>query len=226
MTETLEPLGALNLERTKTQVPRYIPVHPTLARILAEWKLAGWERAYDRAPNPEDLIVPTRNLTERPSPDAQHALLLDLAALNIRPRRGHDLRRTFITLAQVDGARRDLLETITHGPRGDIINVYTTFPWPALCAEVQKLNVSVREGQVLDGDFRGLATSQRNRRNRWKKTATPGGQSRSDTRHAEVSGITWASNVVHAQVPCRVRVRAGTGFRWKVHTRVRDHARP
>ena len=26
--------------------------------------------------------------------------------------RGHDLRRTFITLAQVDGARRDLLETV------------------------------------------------------------------------------------------------------------------
>jgi integrase len=177
--QTLEPLGALNLERTKTLVPRYIPVHPTLARILAEWKLAGWERTYGRAPTPEDLIVPTRNMTERPSPDAQHALLLDLAMLEVRPRRGHDLRRTFITLAQVDGARRDLLETITHGPRGDIINVYTTFPWPALCAEVQKLNVSVREGQVLEGDFRGLATglatAQRNWRNRWKKTATPAG---------------------------------------------------
>jgi hypothetical protein len=58
-----------------------------------------------------------------------------------RHRRGHDLRCTFITLAQVDGARRDLLETITHGPRGNIINVYTTFPWPALCAEVAKLRI-------------------------------------------------------------------------------------
>ena len=37
------------------------------------------------------------------------------------------LRRTFITLAQVDGARKDILEAISHGPRGDIVSVYTTF---------------------------------------------------------------------------------------------------
>jgi integrase len=41
---SLEPLGSLSLHRTKTQVPRRIPVHPTLARVLAEWKLAGFER--------------------------------------------------------------------------------------------------------------------------------------------------------------------------------------
>jgi hypothetical protein len=110
-----------------------------------------------------------------------------------RHRRGHDLRRTFITLAQVDGARRDLLETITHGPRGNIINVYTTFPWPALCAEVAKLKIEkvpagvtktgvakpTSTAPVLDGDARslatGLATAQRNWRNRWRKEATPAG---------------------------------------------------
>ncbi len=176
---TLDPLGALDLELTKTQVPRRIPVHATLARVLAEWKLAGWERTYGRAPSADDFIVPTRNMTERPSPDAQYALLLDLAMLGVRPCRGHDLRRTFITLAQVDGGRRDLLETITHGPRGNIMNVYTTFPWPALCDEVRKLKIELREGQVLDGDFRvfatGLATAQRNWRNRWRKPATPAG---------------------------------------------------
>lgn len=63
-----------------------------------------------------------------------------------------------MTLAQVDGARRDLLETITHGPRGDIINVYTSFPWSAFCDEVRKLKIELREGRVLDGDFRGLPT--------------------------------------------------------------------
>jgi hypothetical protein len=136
-------------------------VHATLARLLAEWKLAGWERTYGRAPTAEDLIVPTRNMTERPSPDSQHAFLLDLALLNMRPRRGHDLRRAFITYARVDGGRWDFLQVITHGPRGDMRNIYTTFPWPDLCAEVQKLKVSVREGQVLEGDFRGLATAKR-----------------------------------------------------------------
>jgi integrase len=177
--QTLEPLGALNLAKTKSGVPRRVPVHPVLARLLAEWKLAGWERTFGRAPTPDDFIVPTRNLTERQSPESQQALLGDLATLGLRRRRGHDLRRTFITLAQVDGARRDLLETITHGPRGDIINVYTSFPWPALCAEVQKLKIELLEGKILDGDFGGLATRlatrARNTRNRWLKEATPAG---------------------------------------------------
>jgi hypothetical protein len=180
------------LERTKTQVPRRVPVHPTLTRILQHWREGGWERTFGRAPTDEDLIVPTRNMTERLSPESANAFRLDLAMLGLRHRRGHDLRRTFITLAQVDGARRDLLETITHGPRGNIINVYTTFPWPALCAEVAKLRIkkvttgvaktgakSTSEERVLDGEPRslatGLATAQRNWRNRWRKSATPAG---------------------------------------------------
>ena len=175
----LEPLGALSLERTKTQVPRRVPVHPTLARVLAEWKLAGWERTFGRAPTAADLIVPTRRLTVRPSPDAQRTLLLDLTELGLRGRRGHDMRRTFISLARADGARRDLLETVTHGPRGNIVDMYTTFPWAALCDEVKKLKIGLREGLVLDGDFQGLAArfaaTQRTARNRWGKTATPAG---------------------------------------------------
>ncbi len=122
----LEPLGALNLEKTKTKVPRRVPVHPTLGRILRDRREGGWERTYGRAPTDDDFIVPTRNMTECLSPQAQNSFRADLVMLGFRHRRGHDLRRTFITLAQVDGARRDLLETITHGPRGNIINVYTT----------------------------------------------------------------------------------------------------
>jgi integrase len=174
---TLEPLGALNLEKTKTGVPRRIPVHATLARMVAEWRLSGWERTYGQRPEADDIIVPTRNLTERPSTDAQHSLGLDLDLLKLRRRRGHDLRRTFITLAQVDGARRDLLETITHGPRGDIINVYSSFPWPALSAEVAKLKIDVREGQLIEADFATtFATTQESARRRWGKSATPAGR--------------------------------------------------
>jgi hypothetical protein len=50
------------LEETKSQVPRRIPVHAVLARMLAEWKLSGWERTYGRAPTADDFIIPTRNL--------------------------------------------------------------------------------------------------------------------------------------------------------------------
>jgi integrase len=174
---TLEPLGALSLHRTKTQVPRRVPVHPTLARVLAEWKLAGFERTYGRPPTSQDLIVPSRNMTARSNHEAPKQLTADLELLGLRNRRGHDLRRTFITLAQVDGARRDLLQAITHGPRGDIVSAYTTFPWPALCAEVKELLLELREGLLLEmqGLPTALPTTQRSARNRWKKNCDPSG---------------------------------------------------
>lgn len=47
-----------------------------------------------------------------------------------------------MTLCRVDGARADLLKVVTHGAAaGDIVGMYTSFPWPALCAEVGKLRV-------------------------------------------------------------------------------------
>ena len=129
--------------------PREVPVHPTLACILAEWKLSGWQQTYGRKPARRDLIVPTRRMNMRNAKDAQVALLRDLETLELRRRRGHDLRRSFITLALVDGARRDLLEVVTHGPRGDIVSMYSSFPWPALCAEVAKLKISIRDGELV-----------------------------------------------------------------------------
>jgi len=177
--QRLEPLAGLNLGKTKTGVPRSIPVHPTLDVLLTEWKEAGWERIYGRPPASDDLIVPTRNMTIRESPDSQRALHEDLAALSLRPRRGHDLRRTFITLAQVDGARKDILEAISHGPRGDIVSVYTTFPWPVLCEEVGKLRIEPVGVQVppalVDKTRYSAVTGEESSRNRWTKSATPAG---------------------------------------------------
>lgn len=177
-----EPLGAIHLGKTKSGVPRSIPVHPTLAKLLAAWKLGGWTATYGTRPTPDDLIVPTRNGTARQPAESQAALLADLATLGLRTRagadrnrRGHDLRRTFITLAQVDGARRDLLEAVTHGPRGDIISVYSTFPWPALCGEVAKLKITVREGTVLRMPHYSATTVRGSGGNRWRKRATPTG---------------------------------------------------
>jgi hypothetical protein len=47
----------------------------------------------------------------------------DLDRLGLRRRRVHDTRRTMITLALNDGARRDVLQGITHGFKGDIIDL-------------------------------------------------------------------------------------------------------
>jgi integrase len=173
-----EPLGKIQLGKTKSGVPRAIPVHPTLAAMLAAWKLAGWERTYGRRPEPDDLIVPTRNMTERQPNEAQEGLIFDLEMLGLRTtagatrkRRGHDLRRAGITLYQVDGADRFKLEAISHGPRGDIISVYTTFPWPALCAEIAKLKCAISKGGSLEF-LTGLSTAEARARKRWGKGAT------------------------------------------------------
>jgi len=65
----MEPLGKLTVAKayntrkhnekgTKTNAVRHVPVHPTLAAMLAEWKLAGWAAMMGRAPEPDDLLVP------------------------------------------------------------------------------------------------------------------------------------------------------------------------
>jgi integrase len=151
------PLGSLNLGKTKSGVPRRMPVHATLAKILGEWKLAGWKATYGRAPKADDLIVPTRRLAVRDANESQRQLIADLELLELRTkagkrqhRRGHDMRRTFITLARSDGASKDILRWVTHGPSStDMMDVYSTFDWSTLCAEVAKLKIDRREGKLI-----------------------------------------------------------------------------
>ena len=152
----LEPLGKLTVAtsydkgRTKTRRNRWMPVHPVLAEILTDWRDYGWAELMGRQPQSSDLIVPCGKrprLKEvgvmRDKNYSRKRFLEDLAALAMRHRRGHDLRRTMISLARSDGARKDLLEVCTHTPgRGQTaIDVYTTFEWEALCKEVWKLRM-------------------------------------------------------------------------------------
>lgn len=157
----LKPLGQFKIVtsydtgRTKTGAPRLVPVHPTLAAMLAEWLLSGWERMMGRPWTPEDLLIPMppadwerkRNKSGtvgmRDKTYSYKRLKRDLETLGIRHRRGHDMRRTFVSLARTDGARSDILSLITHNPgqSGSSIDLYTTFDWPTLCREVEKLNI-------------------------------------------------------------------------------------
>jgi integrase len=162
-----EPLGAFNLGETKNGVPRRMPVHATLARMLVAWKATGWREVYGRDPKPDDLIVPTRNLTARDANESQRQLIADLELLELRvtagkgtttrrqKRRGHDMRRTFITLARTDGAQKDILRWCTHGPSpGEMMDLYSSFDWSALCAEVAKLRIEPRDGKVISMPLR------------------------------------------------------------------------
>ncbi len=115
-----------NKGRTKTSRTRYMPVHPTLAAMLAEWKRGGWAEMMGREPTPDDLVVPMPAPTHRGGPrvekgrirsphNSRDRLEKDLAVLGLRHRRGHDLRRTMISLARTDGARKDILELARAG---------------------------------------------------------------------------------------------------------------
>lgn len=167
-----EPLGRLTFatawalkrkveKEPKTGHAREVPVHPTLAKLLAQWKLSGWARVYGRAPQPADLIIPARpHHTRNRTPEMASRIHLNstveleglhaaLVLLGLRKRRQHDFRRTFTTLGQADGGRRDVLETITHDPKGDVTSLYTSFPWPTKCEAVAHLKIHLREGTLL-----------------------------------------------------------------------------
>lgn len=167
------------IKAVKTEVPRWVPVHPTLAKMLAEWKLGGWQHMMGRAPTLDDLIMPNAptllhssgvalatELQEaerervkklKPSDIAQcRAPQLglrrsreDCAMLGLRERRNHDARRTMISLARAAGASKDLLTWVTHGPPGDVIDSYTTLPWETLCQQVAAIKIERREGKLL-----------------------------------------------------------------------------
>lgn len=137
------------LKGVKTERPREVPVHSTLAKLLSAWKLGGWERKFGRAPKPDDLIVPWSDGQYLRDNAVLHVLHRRLDSMGFRRRRTHDTRRTFISLARADGAAKDILKAITHGGQGDQLDEYTTHPWPTLCAEVSKLKIGVREGKLV-----------------------------------------------------------------------------
>jgi len=141
---------------SKSKMAIYVPIHPTLARILRGWWLSGWACEMGAHPTPDDLIVPTRP-TEKAPRGAMRTpgnvwltLQRDLATLGLRARRAHDLRVSCVSLARADGARPDILKWVTHGPsKRSIVDIYTRLPWETLCAEVAKLRIELPECQVI-----------------------------------------------------------------------------
>lgn len=189
---TAEPLARINvvqawdsrakkIKSTKSGDTRAVPMHPTLAAILASWKLEHWERIYGRAPTPDDHVVPTRNFTCVVGSVACAAMKLDLAHLKLREkagrkryRQGHDLRSWYISRLVEDGADSVVMRRTTHASSGDVVQGYQRFSWAATCREGSKLNVSVIDGKVLELGT-AASTDERRARNRWRKVVTSTG---------------------------------------------------
>lgn len=152
---------------TKTDAVRVVPVHPTLAAMLAEWKLAGWPGMFGRSPEPNDLVVPLP-----PAAAARRRSRIgdayrghdytgkrwrerDLPALGWRYREPYAMKATFITLAIEDGADRDILrDRVTHAKvRRSAFDGYDRgLHWIETCTEVAKLKIARRPsvGEVVD----------------------------------------------------------------------------
>jgi len=193
---TCKPLGRLTIFhsngklRTKTQLTREVPVHPALAMLLTDWKSQGWVTKYGREPSPIDLIIPTEGHAPRKSPNTLKAFKKDLAMLGLRARRSHDLRRTFITIAQVDGANRDVLRPMTHPSEQDIVGLYTTFPWPVRCREIEKLRIHLASAADASTSRTKVPSRPKHRRVRGQWRSEPRGHRRCSTdRHS--LGTLW-----------------------------------
>jgi integrase len=159
------PLGALTIatqyqdQKLKTDNPRVCPVHPELARVLADWWDFGFEAVYLRKPRPDDFIVPSRQSMDvsLKRSATYKAIAKDCAAAHVTCRGQHATRHTLISAIQRGGADPKVVEQITHNAAGTMIDRYTHREWDELCAAMlclrpygQKL-VAALDSEISEG---------------------------------------------------------------------------
>lgn len=149
----------LKTSRDEDTHERFVPVHPALGKLLAEWRLRGFAETFGRPPRPDDWLVPdARTFEPRTREQAGNALLRDMARLGIphrlgaegRGRRCHAFRHSFISFARSDGAIPDHLEPVTHNGAGAMIDRYTSLEWAPMCRAVACLRVDLRRAEVIE----------------------------------------------------------------------------
>jgi integrase len=166
---TMQPLGRITVARaiksvsgvegrTKTEAIKRVPVHPTLAAILAEWQLAGWPQAFDRAPTPDDYVLPTvRGRCKgnpRNSSASNRSFKADQKKVGMAaPLHQHVARHSFISLAQDDGGEGAILKWVTHAPpnKSGGHDGYNRGQWVRLCEELKKFRIERRGGGKVLG---------------------------------------------------------------------------
>ncbi len=146
----------------KTTTMRWLPVHPALDSILRDWMREGFDRAFGRAPAPEDFIVPSRGGGGRKWPAGQprnnsyswRMFQRDLRVVGFTAQRHYESRATFRSLALAGGADLHAVNVITHPSPQDAADLYERrhLIWPALCAAVSCITVNrPRQGLSIVG---------------------------------------------------------------------------
>jgi integrase len=153
--ETPTPLGAVSITRQyvdqvlKTERPRTAPVHPFVAAVLRAWR-ARWALHFLHQPGPQDYIVPMADGSPMTRSSAYKMWLRSCKAAGVTNRSVHSTRHTFITLTLRGGADRRIVERITHNPKQEIIDVYTTHEWAQFCEAVLCID-SARASKTASG---------------------------------------------------------------------------
>lgn len=142
----------LKSERATGEHPRDVPIHPTLAALLAAWKLEGWSRHVGRHPKPSDFVTPRddgrchSDDSLGAKPTHRHASTVGIDSTG---RDFHSFRRAMITHARADGAREEYLERVTHNAKGTMLDRYTYAGWGELCAAVSCLRLELRRDAAV-----------------------------------------------------------------------------
>ena len=170
-------------------------LHLELEKVLWCWQGEGFEAVYGRPPGPDDFIVPDpRNMAARTQSQATKAHKRDAELIGVPNKGSHALRRFLISAARSSGARSDVLEQITHNARGAIIDVYTSWEWPALCEAVSCLKVDPERlpGRIHDISYDICVSQNANPRQSLRLFGGGGGnrKPRISVRIRQVRGIT------------------------------------
>lgn len=141
--------------------PRQVPVHVELEAILDLWERSGFELVFLRKPTPEDYMVPHRKIGVHSKSSAYKAWRRALARAGVENRSLHSTRHTFISILRSNGAAKDVVESITHNARGDVLDGYTEFEWVSRCRAVALFDVSVdRKPPEAAGLLQSLDSNQ------------------------------------------------------------------
>jgi integrase len=137
----------------KTDRPRLVPVHPELAAILERWGRGGYQLWACKPPEPDDFVVPAMSKRSRSKCWTRSmfykAFVRACSGAGARVGFPHEARHTFTSLCRRGGARKDVLERVTHNAKGDIVDRYTHWDWAPLCEAVACLRLTVDARQLL-----------------------------------------------------------------------------
>ena len=136
----------LKTGRAAHEKERFVPVHPVLAKALAEWRLGGFAEVYGRPPSGDDFIVPdpaTMGARTQNKAGKNHRADVEELGFYVPGRLTHGLRRWFISACRNASARTEVVELMTHNAKGEVIDAYTSWEWSTLCEEITKLQVEL-----------------------------------------------------------------------------------